>query len=119
MSNISNLDIEKPVVSILSTSEGLYFNVGNQKVGPFLNLDEADSNEVAEKLRVDLGAILRAKLKYSCSVGRTKFRPEDMAEIASEIGDTFTYTGDRSFGGRAQVTALGKPERARVPCRET
>lgn len=110
MSNMSNLDIEKPVVSIQSTSEGLYFIVDNKKEGPFLNLDEANSTEMAQKLKVDLSAILRAKLKYSGSVGHTRFRPEDTAEIASEIGDTFTYTGDRSFGGRAQVTALGKPE---------
>ena len=110
MNNIGNLDSEKPVVSILSTPEGLYFNVEDQKVGPFLNLDDADATETAEKLRVDLGAILRAKLKYSGQVGPTKFRPEDTAEMASDIGDTFTYTGDRSFGGRAQVTALGRPQ---------
>jgi hypothetical protein len=35
---------------------------------------------------------------------------KDKARIAEEVGETFTYTGDRRFKGRTQVAALGSPQ---------
>jgi hypothetical protein len=40
---------------------------------------------------------------------KTKKRAAD-ASAAVEVGDTFTYTGDRPFLGRIQVAALGFPQ---------
>jgi hypothetical protein len=35
---------------------------------------------------------------------------ETKTRIAGEVGETFTYTGDRKFQGRVQVAALGTPQ---------
>lgn len=95
-------------VTIVSTPEGLYFRAGSRRAGPFANLDEASSVEVERQLGVDASEVYRAKLRFSSRTRPPTVRPE-IGEVAAEVGETFTYTGDRPFVGRVQVTALGRP----------
>jgi hypothetical protein len=49
---------------------------------------------------------LRSSLDEAASIPRGDLRVD---ETAIEVGETFTYTGDRPFLSRVQVTALGRP----------
>ncbi len=106
--NEGGQDIKTPSITIESTPEGLYFRVGDLHVGPFANLNEADSTEVERQLNVSVSEVYLAKLRYSGRAGSSRTQPE-VRETAVEVGETFTYTGDKPFVGRVQVTALGRP----------
>ena len=99
---------EKTIVTVESTPEGLYFNAGDLRAGPFTSMNEVDSAAVAQQLKVDLAKVYLARLRLSGGSYSSPIRPE-VRKAAAEVGETFTYTGDRPFVGRVQLTALGKP----------
>jgi len=67
--------------------------------------NDADKWDVQPKDVVAAIQGLRSSLEAP-SIPRGGYRAE---ETAVEVGETFTYTGDRPFVGRVQVTALGRP----------
>ena len=97
------------MVTIESTPEGLYVKRGEHKVGPFKKFKDIDVITVAQQIGVEAKQVLLAKLRANQAAQGSE-KQITAKEVAGEVADSFTYTGDRPFLGRIQVAALGFPQ---------
>jgi len=96
-------------ITIEHRPDGIYVKRGSNEAGPFESFNDINSSDVASKIGTDpkrvFIAVFRAR---QMAAGWEKGKVT--SEVAGEVADSFTYTGDRPFQGRIQVAALGFPQ---------